>query len=467
MDSKPIIERVERAKSAVKGRTASLLGYNANAIQEFVTWSTRPIAMRGASRILMDFDNREAATPGCLFAGGGRGIKLLPADQAEREAERLEERFREATFGGVVATAIVPWELDAEAASLALLRLKLAIAEESAPPPERDPPRSREEQCPSCRRRITSRQIKKGDDIEQVCECCFHLIEAGRRGRIEKRELWTLQDLGSESVVAVVSADGNEMGLLFSSLTTLEELAITSVAVAGVFQAGLGEAAEGIGKIVAPVAGGDDVRAFLPPEELLGFVERLVASVESRAKATSQSLAGVLRRETVDRLANTGLGAGAVVGSDHYPAWRLLQYAHDLERSAKALCRSGAARSALDFAFMTTGDEFTQGLDVAARTERDCRPLPVGDRRWHESVDRAGRLRKLPKSQLHLSQRRPDTSPAEFENAFRYQVARTRAWKQWFSDSGIDWSDPELLTANRPDPGLLALGRLAAYEAPS
>ena len=48
----------------------------------------------------------------------------------------------------------------------------------------------------------------------------------------------------------------------------------------------------------------------------------------------------------------------------------------------------------------------------------------------------------------------------EFWNQFRFQVARSPAWRRYYRACGADWRDPGALRAVHPDRGLEILAEL-------
>lgn len=444
IDPSSILARVANAVR-LAGEGAWLLGYDINGIQELVTASNRPITMRGASQTIKDFDaatGKDVALS--IFAGGGRGVELACSEaDARARIEHLKETFRIETHGGVLAAAAVPYRRDLPQASLAWLRLKLGVAKDAAVRPGGKLPPNKDGQCMDCCALHADHTIRGKDDEERlVCTRCFRLI-AKARGTGEASK--SLLDFASNRRIAAISADGNSLGTFFASLTSLEEMAVASQAVADIFREAHEEASRRVApmKVLAPVTGGDDIRVFLPPNGVLLYVEALVCGVEHRAAAAG-SLGGVLAPARALMFSRIGVGVGAVVAGDHYPASRLMDYAHKLELSAKAICHTvhrtsdtaggPGARSAFDFAVLTAGE---------AQVGREARsPLSMEETAWTKALRSARALRKVPTTQRAiLAKRSGMPSEEEFENLLRYQVARSSKWQEWFNACEIDWTD--------------------------
>src|SRR5690606_36003957 len=140
------------------------------------------------------------------------------------------------------------------------------------------------------------------------------------------------------------------------------------------------------------------------------------------------------------RLQNLAVGVGAVIADHHVPAARLVEFAHELEKSAKKKAQT-QAESTFDFALLTSGDEMTQG--APQRVNDRTRPLVVSA--LPEMLRHADALREVPKSQRSrfLEMAGASADDPEYRNLLRYQVARSRAWQDWYHACGVDWRDPK------------------------
>ncbi|HEY0134497.1 MAG TPA: hypothetical protein VGB85_10465, partial [Nannocystis sp.] len=158
-------------------------------------------------------------------------------------------------------------------------------------------------------------------------------------------------------------------------------------------------------------------------------------------------------------LSGLGIGIGAVIADPRLPARRLMAHAHDLERSAKRICRPGhakAVRSAFDFAILTAGTASIH--DPTARGEADDRPIAVTQLGPLKTA--AQHLARIPTSQRVLLSEAAEYDAAEFANLLRYQVARSTEWQRWYDAGGHDWRDPDIVVQRRPRPIHLDLARL-------
>ncbi|MFO0610608.1 MAG: hypothetical protein U0324_46025 [Polyangiales bacterium] len=461
MDTDPLLEATRRCAEARRATPddARLLAYDVNGIQEYVTANSRPRAMDGASRVIAGFDETHRAAPGALFCGGGRGLFLVSERDAERRARKLADDFREASIVGVIATAHVPFDPSAEHASLRHLQAAIDEAKDAADAPVDPVPASKELCCERCRRYARVDVRRAGERHEHLCARCCAVTDRGLKERTERG--FSLVDLVKEgdvargNHVAAISADGNDMGVLFASLPSLEATVAVSLAVAQTFAAAhlaaLGECK--CGELhVAPVTGGDDIRVFLAPWRAPTYVATLAAEVERGLTAAAAKLAHLLPDPA--KLAQTGIGIGVVAADMKSPASRMIERAHGFERAAKSLCREKGARSAVAFAW-DTGDE---GFNARAHGRGDGSVVVLGEP-WQRARMRAESLAEVPTSQLAIVAERPSMAPDEFANLFRYQVARSEAWQRWYDAIGASWRDRDAVVALAPTMADLTLLR--------
>ncbi len=471
IDPKAIADQVTRIVAAA-GRDPWLVGYDANGIQELITASGRPISMRGASEAILDFDKEVKEGRQAIFAGGGRGVMLARSQEdALQHTRALVERYRAVTHGGVMATCAVPLGRggDAEAHSIRWLRHRLELAKDASLPPAGDLPDAKDRECAYCCEYRGTRPRKRDQRIELVCARCNAMLEHGRsagRRRGERRGEMSrsIAEIVPEGRIAMISADGNNLGALFEALGTLVELAVVSEGVAASFQSAQERSLACIpaDQRVPLLSGGDDVRAFIPPGYVLRYVPTLVEAVESAVADHARAASGLISREIAERLGGLGVGVGAVVADLYYPARRLVDHAHELERSAKASCRKHGWRSGFDFAVATTENAMTSP-SAGMLDARDDRPLPPCTATWRDKLDAAGALAGIPSAQIATVLSAP-MDEAELGNLLCYQVARSKEWRAWYAACRVDWRDRAAVLKHRPTRGMLELARLVAFE---
>jgi hypothetical protein len=494
------IERRVANAVAEAGATPWLVGYDANGIQELITASGRPISMRGASEAILGFDEAIRGFEGAagddklsIFAGGGRGVVLARSgEEADRRARELVDRYRAATRGGVMATCAVPLErgVDAEGRSIRWLRHRLEIAKDEALPPGGRLPEDKAHECVYCHRYLGENERTRDGRTEMLCTQCGTMLDRGHDAGRERGDRFgemsnSIANMACEGWIAAISADGNNLGGMFELLGSLVELAVVSEAIADIFQTAQDQALHEIDERfrLPLLTGGDDVRAFIPPDNVLGYVDALAAGVETGAASHAGAArdAGVILPATAKALGDVGIGIGAVIASVYYPARRLIAHAHVLERSAKAACRVRGWRSGFDFAIITNEDAM---IEKPVRTGAGIGPRPLAPRTpdWATALDRARALAKIPRAQIaalaatvgFVDECDPSGPPAaqpasdesELANLLRYQVARSSAWQAWYEACGIDWRDRNDVVVHRPTRDMLELARLLAFGGP-
>lgn len=453
---------VAAAKRQVGG-SLRLVGYDVNGIQEYITANSRPIAMRGASSLISDFDLQQGDA-GALFAGGGRGLFLVPEERAKWLLSELPNAFARATVTGVLAVAAVPWGSD-EKATLQWLKLALQRAKDEARAPDDELPGAKQQQCSRCRMHAaTENHAFKGErETERVCRRCDVITERGRKG-LEKDDQHglSLASLSAGTYFAAISADGNNMGRLFDALDTLEATAAMSAAVAWLFEfahkAAIAETGVSDRGYIAPISGGDDIRVFIAPEHVERYVRTLARTIEEGSNRFG-NLDGALRGDAIELAREIGVGVGVAVAGNTTSASWMLQRAHDLERAAKTRCLEGH-RSAVDYVWVTTGEAYLDGASSRRELTRDRRPIPLDGKAWESLVKHTRAFAEVPASQRSVVARQTSTSREEFANLFRYQVARSPKWQTWYADIGSDWRDSARVIADMPDAAMLDLLRI-------
>jgi hypothetical protein len=434
VDATEVRSKVARAREGVRGRGARLLGFEAVEIQRFVASSTRPIAMQGACEALKGFDERNEARAETIFAGGARGLMLVPAEGMDARIAELRRDFAARTEGLSLAIADVPFDAtdpEREAASLRWLWLAQRTAHDALPPERIDLAAFRGTACADCNARpgeVASPKPEAAPD-EMVCRRCDALVKQGRKEQYAKMGRWTLEDVSQSEggLVAVVSADGNRLGQFFRALGSLEALRAGSRLISGIFAAAHRAALDRAGnaKHIAPVTGGDDIKVFLPPTAALEYVGALMTGVEEHGRHAGD-VGGILAGDPARRLADLGIGVGLLIAPFHVPAPRLVDLAHELEDEAK---RRSAGRSAVCF---------TVQRNDGVQDERDHDT--AGAERWPELVRQARLLRDMvPPGQRAAASAAWELQDAERDNQLLWQIARSREWKAWYQACGVDW----------------------------
>ena len=434
-----LVSELEMARKRIGGlpRAGYLVGYDANGIQALITAANRPAMMQGASRIIVEFDASQTRKPSCAFAAGGRGRFVVDSEEgAERLAQELRAEYWGATRGEVLGVAISPYEESREVECLQRLSRKTRNAKDEAIPPAWSaftPEVAEKKWCQACYQWPAAEPIG-GDEIEppaEVCQRCFAQRKSRERLPEGQRSAPTMDDIAYDNRVVTIAADGNGMGKIFDAAKTLHKQALLSAGVQVVFFNAAAKAAGAVDglpdnpkarqvykgrRIVPLVTGGDDVRAFMDPRGLEGFVTTFAKEVE-RGWAE-------LQRQVPEPLDTLAVGMGVLVTHGHFPAERLLELSTGLEEHAK---RAHGAVSAVALHCMGAPGELIEGF------ADDPSVYPV-EEQWQALMQHARALAAVPSSQrawIHSKVRAKEVDTEESQLYFRYQVARSPAWTSY------------------------------------
>lgn len=453
------LRRVDSVRAAA-GEGAHLMAYAVGGIQRLVFMSDRQGGIRAASKLVRDFDKwvMDESIPrrlGTVLAAGGRGLLLVPRDQGARVEGELRGKFEKLIHDAPLSVVSVPFDPNNEEKSLRWLWAVADARKDDAPPRSTAVPTSTgADLCMSCHRRDgavdASRYVRDAAGM-RVCDICQYLFKIDEQNRRSDQGNYDLASVAHDGRLAVVSADGNRMGQFFQSRSSLQSLAVASAVVSDVFTNAMSEACKVVrdDRIVAPLTGGDDIRAFLDPRDLEAFVGTLSSSLHS--------LIDQWASKTDPGLAKVGIGVGVVVAPTRFPALRLLDHAHQMEDRAKSYGRSMAWRSMAEIDVLVSGNELSEPRDRGAEPSVE---LPDG---WRALMKRARMLAQVSSSQrtsIRDAARRLVSERREFENFFRYQVARHQKWQDYFESTGVNWRNATEVSTNIPSERLHALADL-------
>jgi len=410
-------ENWEEARKAAEGkeRTLAVLSYDVDRIKELVFSSTKPLEVNGASEIINDLSegsptDSSGKPPYCsvyrilqdfnlisdhvMFAGGGSGILLLPADLVETIAHEIKERFKKATISG---TCSVVWQYvhlhelflglalpdnretvmpgvdymeigQSGSAFGTLLRLladkmrqeketKMRAAAASLP--------GFIKRCKSCGFRAASEYDSfEGTEDAYLCTSCYRHRERGREERqrpglavaktIEEIAGGENEDQGN--YVAAIYADANAMGNMLLKLNNMEELSLFSrivTRVIGTVRDELVKRHHLEKRYQAPVIGGDDILLIVSASKAVGVVVDLYELFREKIKQEAASLEQE-NRGLSNLIKEMTLSAGFVIVPQHFNIRFLVEYAEVMLNEAKKGYRL-KENECVDFLVLTDG----------------------------------------------------------------------------------------------------------------
>lgn len=468
-----VLRRVDEARS-ISGDLA-LVGFGVRGIQKMILSSPRLAAIRGASNIVKGLADIAVSDAALIFSAGGHGLFLAPAAKAKAVEERVVNALLERLPIGDISTTQVAFDRQHQKQSLQWLLTTQEVSKESATRRTYELP-GVDDACPDCkaRRRELAANGRKG--LSEQCSVCRILEEAdplkdpdAPPDQVRNRRLDTLQQGGR---LAMISADGNRVGDRFRQCETLEEVALLSAAVAAIFEEGVVRATGDSPEMaLRMLAGGDDARLFLGPLHVPPFIGRFTSSFESACQDWAAKLdemrkayPGRVGEHVGNAVRELGAGIGVVVADYKFPVRRFAELSQLMEQRAKAYRPGRQAHSerfAVDIAFLTTGDELSQGADAAQTAMSISDRGRPGVRSWQRTWAWAQALATVPTSQTAqaLEARRDGST---FMNVLGYQVARAREWQDYYKSIGLDWRDPYELKYGAPSRFLFELSRLAS-----
>lgn len=471
-----------------------LVLFDTDRIAEYVYESSLPPVIAGASTILREL-NAEIARrfqSQTIFSGGGEGLIVVERGRGAGICQEIRNLYWEKTDGALGVTTdfleVAPQDFIADGpqeyeardgvrlvsgtqAVLARLRDRVRRRKDEVPPP-RTPVDGSLPRCISCRDRAANhptpvpREELSGNVL---CFPCHRRWSEGKdliAGVSFDEMIKTLQDqdhypnLGAKSsYTGFLYADGNSMGALFGSLTSLTEIGFLSQAVRHVFHRLEERAREEVGTRLRKIEDQKD-RLFL--SYLGGGDEAIWIIPGALAVQIAQKLPEWLSEEVrkVPGLPELTVGIGLVLCSHSYPVRYQYALAKELQKNAKAMFYGGAYQtktppSSIDFELLTDSsplvDDLKEARELAYRTEeegflRTCRPFDQDS--FDQLIQRMKRAREKGKevavSQLQALLAGAGESRRIFLNYLRYQIARPPAGKryqEWLCSLGTPWID--------------------------
>jgi hypothetical protein len=321
---------------------------------------------------------------------------------------------------------------------------------------------------------------------EWICGPCSIRRTLGGKLKKGADEAKTFEDLVSpdDRRIAVLYADGANVGAAFQEIDSMARHRALSVAVEEAFDAAVAEIrssrelrdAEARLLCQAPIRGGDDAVLILPAFFALAAANRLVRSVETRFDLERNPLLRDAFRSAPARLRECvesfGVGVGIAFGDAHFPASFLVRYAEELLKSAKCLVHDeGLApgsqerfRSAVDFLILASGNPLSESIGelrkahfrIAPRRREPGRllterPYSIGG--FTRLLQDAAALAKVPRTQLFAVRQEILRGYAVSRSFWRYQHARAKpgpGWVQYRQGHGAGLVDVDGLLWRTP-----------------
>jgi len=516
-------------KEGFPNKIIALVSFDVDKIKDFVFATSKPIEIQGASVMVSELTDEEGIkellrAKGCdesgvLFAGGGTGLVVVPADKAEDVADAIREKFSQQTRTGsctVVWRAFAPHELisgpempssfDSSKLPKGIATIKggsrgkvafgeifrllsdqLREAKDEGVNLPFPPLPGIFHRCESCGMEAATEldRIARDEPPERICETCLKKRERGRKRRKELKgsPLQTAQSInditGTEerSYFAVLHADANNMGRALLEMETMADYALFSRTV----RETMDRVTEDIirkynlkGRYQAPVIGGDDILLILPAGKVARVVPELMEGVKARFREAAEHIGG----KVGGVLSGIGMSVGFVIVPAHFAIRFATDYAEALLRSAK---EERAERKDEDYIdYLVVKDASPLNLSISAlrrfhfrRGTLKLTRKPVRLSEFKEMLEDIARLKKagVAKSQLHQVEALLMTeSPKVARLNICYQWLQIDSWKEFckLRGCGTDvlrcMEDSKVLVGSGPDYETGFIDLLELYE---
>jgi hypothetical protein len=439
-----------------------------------------------------------------VFAGGGRGCAVVSAHRAASLRTAIERLLDGVTKGDLwTVTAELPvWpdDLGPEAAAstpggpstsryaaaVSVLMGRLA-RERSRRERFGETVEPKAPRCAACRRR-------RGTEIrrrvaESICVPCS--VRRALGGKLKKNadEAKTFEDLvaSGDRRIAVLYADGANVGAAFQEIDSMARHRALSVAVEEAFDAAVLEItsssalrdADDTLLCQAPIRGGDDAVLILPARFAFDATSRLVRSVEAAFDLGANVLLRDAFQDAPDALREQvgrfGVGVGIAFGDAHFPIGFLVTYAEDLLKSAKRFIHAGAGeasssprrlRSAVDFFLLASGNPLSESIEQLRESHfradpRDQEPgrllteRPFSIDAFERLLEEAENLERVSPTQRFAVRQEVLRGFALSRSFWRYQHARAKpheGWARYRADRGAEIADVDGLLWHDAEP---------------
>lgn len=332
------------------------VGFDIDAIQDYVFGGSRPIDIQGASLIVEQFGHgaqqlAQEAGAETIYCGGGNGLFRLdgPPDRADRLATQLEQAFTDTTRGAGTCSAVSVSATDTTPLPEVMATLSTRIRQRKslrwldAPGEVLAQVSSNQELCQGCgaeagtvQDRLSSRDEDPAHElIGPQCQARRNQARSARKDRsnVAAHDVNELFDRDGERLLAAVYLDADRAGELFATVDSADLLTFLADTVREGSSKALHHAVEDVGlegRVVHPVVGGDDVLVLCAAREAARLVEQLWDHLDTEVAAP---VAGRVGRPL-------SFSAGMAIG-DRFVPLRVFY-----ERAASALRAAKNARPA-------------------------------------------------------------------------------------------------------------------------
>ncbi len=443
--------------------------------------ATSEMISRACRQVSQKLEEAVGLPPVCvIFSGGGQGVVLAPASRATAVEEAIAAGFEQNNLTGLACTHLCfrPMEiieagggLPAEQAEvlgiagmppMALLRQRLGAKLEAARPPAFSAKiDAGSERCAWCRTR-EAKEGSRAPDQQLICPDCAERYRFAKGLKDGEAEDFAAIVEGFKpkaprtQSLAILYADGNNIGGVIEKLATLEQFQTFSRALDRAVQDGVEQVGRSFDRLregkhfIKLLVGGDDAMLLLPGPVALDFACELCQHVE-RAFTPGDEVSGQdlwrafpkdsPAREVVEQV---GLSAGVVFAAPSFPIRMMLRYASECLKTAKRRAHGEKdepkARSYVDFACVDKGAHVGTALDedrtLRLSTELHGKPARLTERPYSLAearllLEEVRLLQAMPTSQVYDLRALLLDTPESGSLQVEYQLARSTAWRRF------------------------------------
>ncbi|MEW6457050.1 MAG: hypothetical protein AB1410_10110 [Acidobacteriota bacterium] len=443
-------------KSCEENGYISIIGFDADKIQEYVFATSKPIEIGGASEIVRELNKDQIfkwikeidnmlTEENVIYAHGGGGLIISPVSNADKIIKKIEDEFHKAS----VTASLTAEKIEVQVKEIEnnfstifkhlseKLRFKkdqkLAISSYSI----RIPPYFK--RCGSCGvYPVTQYDYKYRDEEERyICDSCFN-----KRKKFREKILssgLTLENIvkenkenSEEDYLAIIYADGHNTGSILETFT-LPEFREFPEKLYEISREILEDTINELKlkhRYIAPVIGGDDLVLLLPAKKSILAIRKIIDKFRTQIKF-------------IDKLKHLSLDIGLVIASHHFPIRYLFQYVNALMKNAKRLAYQKDEKFTFDyFDYMVIkgGSPLNLSIEELRRIEllREISHieyrLTSKPYKWEEFNDKIIKsleaLNRFPSSQLYIVLEHLLEHPEVAKLNIMYQVARSDEWQK-------------------------------------
>jgi len=447
-------------------RPLALISFDADRIKEYIFSSRRLADIWGASEIIKELSESSRDSPlykgipepfEIIFSGGGTGLLIAPASNAEIIKKKVEENFKDYTLTSscsVVYEVFYPYELvygreSPKNINTKIIEIcnggngtiklgKIVAHLGSLLRGEKDRKLRANfnsisgifKRCDACGVEVATKKVETPEGREEfICDSCFKKREKSKDRTGKARSLEDIVGKGKR-YLGLVYGDINKTGKILEELSKIEEYRDISVKIDKIREGVIREVVKDLkldGRYQDPIIGGDDILLIVPADKTLECVIKITDSFEELKKCLS-----------LNRLS---LSIGFVIVPSHFPISFAMRYVEDVLREAKKLSyRTDGMPSTVDYMVIKDSSPLSTSIEDLRKREYiyslsrygekiklTCRPYLFEEFK-EKTYKMVNALRYIPNTQLHIIADALRDTPKIAHTNVAYQIVRNKSY---------------------------------------